>query len=81
MLILTLSNITNFSMKHETKHIDHQRREDEVANFWSNWMSEIPTKLEKNGQQLLSRTPWRRRSPSSVKWLAQPRGGGRCADI
>ena len=36
-------------MKHETKNEDHQTKEDEVANLWCTWMSEIPTKLEKIG--------------------------------
>jgi hypothetical protein len=40
-------------MEHETKHKDHQRREDGVVNIWHTWMSEIPTKLEKNKQHLL----------------------------
>jgi len=53
-------------MKHETKNEDHQTREDEVANLWCTWMSEIPTKLEKMGQHLLSNLAWRRRSSSSV---------------
>ena len=39
-------------MEHERKHKDHQRREDEVANLWRTWTSEISTKLEKNGQHL-----------------------------
>ena len=51
-------------MEHETKNEDHQTREDEVAdevaNFWCTWMSEIPTKLEKMGQHLLSNTPWKK---------------------
>ena len=34
-------------------HKDHQSKEDEVANLWYTWKSEIPTKLEKNGQRLL----------------------------
>ena len=42
-------------MEHETKHKDHQRREDEVANFWRTWIREILTKLEKNGQHILSK--------------------------
>ena len=37
----------SLTMKHETKHKDHQRREDEVANLWRTWMSEISTKHEK----------------------------------
>ena len=37
-------------MEHETKNEDHQTREDEVANLWCTWMSEIPTKLEKMGR-------------------------------
>jgi len=53
-------------MEHETKNEDHQTREDEVANLWCTWMSEIPTKLEKMGQHLLSNLAWRRRSSSSV---------------
>jgi hypothetical protein len=44
------------------KHKDHQRREDENANLLSTWMTEIPINLEKNGQHLLSKRPWRRRS-------------------
>jgi hypothetical protein len=46
------------------KHKDHQRRKDEVANLLSTWMCEIPINLEKNGQHLLSKTPWGRRSSS-----------------
>jgi hypothetical protein len=46
---------------YETKHKDHQRRENKVANLFSTWMSEIPTNLEKNGQHLLSKIPWTRR--------------------
>jgi len=61
-------------MEHKTKHKDHQRREDDVANLWRSWTSEIPTKLEKN-EHLLSKTPWRRDSPSSVKCLARDQGG------
>ena len=34
-------------------HKDHQSKEDEVANLWYTWKSEIPTKLEKNWQHLL----------------------------
>ena len=37
-------------MEHETKNEDHQTREEEVANLWCTWMSEIPTKLEKMGR-------------------------------
>ena len=66
-------------MEHETKNEDHQTREDEVANLWCTWMSEIPTKLEKMGQHLLSCTPWEG-SPISVKWLPQARGGRRRAE-
>jgi hypothetical protein len=47
------------------KHKAHLRIEDEVANLLSTWMREIPTNLEKNGQHLFSKIPWRRRSPSS----------------
>ena len=36
-------------MEHQIKNEDHQTREDEVANLWCAWMSEIPTKLEKMG--------------------------------
>jgi hypothetical protein len=57
------------------KHKDHQRREDEVANLLSTWMSEISTNLEKNGHHLLSKMLWGRRSPSSVKWLARAQEG------
>ena len=63
-------------MEHETKNEDHQTREDKVANFWCTWMSEIPTKLEKMGQHLLSNSQWEE-SLSSVKWLARARGGRR----
>ena len=67
-------------MEHETKNEDHQTREEEVANLWCTWMSEIPTKLEKMGQHLLSNSQWEE-SPSSVKWLARARGGRRRADL
>ena len=67
-------------MEHETKNEDHQTGEDEVANLWCTWMSEIPTKLEKIGQHLLSNSPWEE-SSSSVKWLAWARGGRRRADL
>jgi hypothetical protein len=40
------------SVKHETKHKDYQRREDEVTNHLSTWMREIATNLEKNRQHL-----------------------------
>ena len=53
-------------MEHETKNEDHQTREDEVANLWCTWMSEISTKLEKMGEHLLSNLPWEE-SPSYVK--------------
>ena len=65
-------------MEHETKNEDHQTREDEVANLWCTWMSEIPTKLEKMGQHHLSNSTWRRKSSSSVCLLARARGGRRC---
>ena len=67
-------------MKHETKHKYHQKREDEVANFWSTWMSEIPTKLEKMEQHFLSNLQWEE-SPSSVKLLARTQGERRRADL
>ena len=67
-------------MKHETKNEDHQTREDEVANLWCTWMSEIPTKLEKMEEHLLSNLPWEE-SPSSVKCLAWARGRRRRADL
>ena len=64
-------------MKHETKNEDHQTREDEVANILCTWMSEIPTKLEKMGQHLLTNLARRRRSSSSVCLLARARRGRR----
>jgi len=67
-------------MEHETKHKDHQRRDNEVPNIWRTWMSRIPTKLEKNWQHLLPKMLWRR-SPTSVKWLAWVRGGKMGAHI
>ena len=33
-------------MEHKTKHEDHQRREDEVANLWHTWMSANITKKD-----------------------------------
>jgi hypothetical protein len=63
------------------KHKNHQQKEDEVANLLNTWMSEIPVNLEKNRQHLLFKMPWRRKSPRSVKWLAQAQGGRSCCDI
>ena len=63
-------------MEHETKNEDHQTSEDEVANLWCTWMSEIPTKHEKMGRgSTLMNT--RRRSSSSVCLLARAQRGRR----
>ena len=67
-------------MEHETKNEDRQTREDEVANLWRTWMSEIPTKFEKMGQHLLCNLQWEETS-RLVKWLARARGGRRLVDI
>ena len=64
-------------MEHETKNENHQTREEEVANLQCTWMSEIPTKLEKMGQHLLTKLAWRRRSSSSVCLLARAQRGRR----
>jgi hypothetical protein len=47
------------------KYKDQRRIEDEVTNLLSTWMREILTNLKKNGQYLLFKTPWGRRSPRS----------------
>ena len=40
-------------MEHKTKHEDHQKREDEVANLWRTWMSANHTKNGLNGRTTL----------------------------
>ena len=56
-------------MEHETKNEDHQTGEDEVANLWSTWMSEIPTKLEKMD------------STSSLTWHAEEEEEARARSV
>ena len=65
---LFLKSQIPLTMKHKTKHEDHQRREDEVANLWRIWMSANITKNGSNAGNTLIWEKNRARASSLVKW-------------
>ena len=54
---LFLKSQIPLTMQHKTKHEDHQRRKDEVANFWRTWMSANITKKDRRRNSNMREEP------------------------
>ena len=62
-------------MEHKTKHEDHQRRENEVANICRTWMTRTLTKTTTNGGNSLRGRTTPSSSFSGEMALARDWGG------